>query len=149
MECDICGCEGAEYIILVEGAKLNACADCCDAGKVLRGPPKREFTQPEAKAKDELEVIEGYGKIISSARRKMGLGLDVLAERINEKHSFLDRVEREKTLPGEKLARKLEKELGITLLQRISEGGEVPEDRGPAKGITLGDVIEIEKRKKQ
>ncbi|MFA5929842.1 MAG: multiprotein bridging factor aMBF1 [Candidatus Micrarchaeia archaeon] len=150
MECEICGAEGAGYIVLVEGAKLNVCQDCSGAGKLLRAPqPARDPDAQPARGRKEMEVVDGFGGIIAAARKKMGLPLEVLAERINEKHSFLERVEHEKTLPDEKLAHKLEKELGIKLLQEVSSGVAVNVKDGQGKGMTLGDILEIQDRKKK
>ena len=151
MECEICGAEGAGYIVLVEGAKLNVCQDCSGAGKLIRAPqPVRDPTVQSARAgKAEMEVVDGFGSIIAAARKKMGLPLEVLAERINEKHSFLERVEHEKTLPDEKLAHKLERELGIKLLQEVSSGTAVDVKDRQGKGMTLGDILEIQLKKKK
>ena len=76
----------------------------------------------------------------------MGLPLDVLAERINEKWSFLERVEHEKTLPDDKLCRKLEKELGIKLMVPVAVGAAVAA-KSPSGGMTLGDILDIEMKK--
>ena len=151
MECEICGAEGAGYIVLVEGAKLNVCQDCSGAGKLIRAPqPARDpAAQPAHAGKVEMEVADGYGSIIAAARKRMGLPLEVLAERINEKHSFLERVEHEKTLPDEKLAHKLERELGIKLLQEVSSGTAVNMKDRQGKGMTLGDILEIQLKKKK
>jgi len=151
MECEICGVEGAGYVVLVEGAKLTVCHDCSGAGKLLRAPqPARDPAIQSARAgKAEMEVVDGYGSIIADARKKMGLPLEVLAERINEKHSFLERVEHEKTLPDAKLAHKLEKELGIKLLQEVSSGTAVDVKDRQGKGMTLGDILEIQMKKKK
>ncbi|MCX6772505.1 MAG: hypothetical protein NTV88_01910 [Candidatus Micrarchaeota archaeon] len=117
MECEICGSGEAEYIVQVEGAKLNVCHSCSSSGKLIRGPlPKEYKPKPGEEArvgsgKEELEVVEGFGSLIAGARKRMGLPLEVLAERINEKHSFLERVEHEKTLPDVKLCHKLQKYL--------------------------------------
>ncbi|MCX8175225.1 MAG: multiprotein bridging factor aMBF1 [Candidatus Micrarchaeota archaeon] len=152
MECEICGSAEAEYLIQVEGAKLRVCRDCSDTGRLLAGPPPKpqkagvKQDGSLAEGRQELEVVEGYGSIISSARKKMGLPLEVLAERINEKASFLERVEHEKTLPDEKLCRKLEKELHIRLLEPAVSSG-TAESKKSAGGVTLGDIIEIEKKK--
>lgn len=151
MECEICGSGEAEYLIQVEGAKLNVCADCSGSGKLIRGPQARSFPGPEsspARAREEIEVVDGYGSVIAAGRKRLGLPIEVLAERINEKLSFLERVEHEKTLPDEKIARKLEKELGIKLLQSvaIAEGPPAGASKG---GVTLGDILEIQKREKK
>lgn len=150
-ECEICGEGEGEYLVQVEGAKLLVCRDCSGSGKILKWPtqaPQRgDATQP-TRARIELEVADGYGTLIAAARKRLGLPMEVLAERINEKLSFLERVERQKTLPDEKVARKLEKELGITLLVEVAEGGN---EGGQKKGapVTLGDIIEIERKEKK
>ena len=149
MECDICGADGAEYLIAVEGAKLNVCQNCSGTGKIVRGPQyAREVGEDAPRIRQEMEVVDGYGALIAGARKRMGLPLEVLAERINEKHSFLERVEHEKTLPDEKLAHKLEKELGIKLLAESTSGAAVNVKDKQGKGMTLGDILEIQKKKK-
>lgn len=149
MGCEICGAEEAGYLILVEGAKLNVCADCSSSGKLLRAPTQvQRGKETYAREKEELEVVEGYGKLMADARKRMGLPLEVLAERISEKLSFLERVEHEKTLPDEKLAHKLQKELGIKLLQGVASAS--GQATSAAKGgMTLGDILEVEKREKK
>ncbi|MCX8196992.1 MAG: multiprotein bridging factor aMBF1 [Candidatus Micrarchaeota archaeon] len=149
MECEICGQEGAPYLVLVEGAKLRVCRECSLSGKIIYAPPEpARQAEQTAFAKEEVEIVDGYGKLIMEARKKLGIPLEVLAEKINEKASFLERIEHEKTLPNEKLCRKLEKELGITLLvsstEAASAGGQVRQ-----KELTLGDIIEIEHKKKK
>lgn len=154
MECEICGAAEAGYLILVEGAKLTVCRDCSGSGKLLR-EPQREFRKGDAgtpgvpSGREELEVAEGYGKLIADGRRKLGLPIEVLAERINEKHSFLERVEHERTLPDEKLCHKLEKELGIKLLVPSFSGAAAATATGNKGGMTLGDILEIQQKKKK
>jgi putative transcription factor len=149
-ECEICGSGEAEYMILVEGAKLSVCRDCSVSGKLLRGPPPRTFKEGRgeaASASTELEVAEGYGQIMASARKRLGLPIEVLAEKINEKLSSLERVEREKMRPDQKLCRKLEKELGIKLLIEVAESSTSPVSASKG-GMTLGDILEIQQKKK-
>lgn len=150
MECEICGGPEAGYLILVEGARLHVCSDCSTSGKILHepAPAAQRGDAAHPREREELEVVEGYGKLISDARRRLGLPMEVLAEKISEKMSFLERVEHEKTLPDEKLAHKLEKELGIKLLQPTvattgATGG------APKGGMTLGDILEIERKEKK
>ena len=80
--------------------------------------------------------------------RRTGLPIAVLAERINEKVSFLERVVNQKTLPGEHLARKLEHELGIKLLAAVSATEEKKGGGSSGKEMTLGDILELQKKKK-
>ena len=147
-DCEICGRKtDTLYIIDVEGAELTSCAKC-SAGKDIvdtispddekggaRRPAQRSSSAPEE------EMVEGYGYMIRKARENMGLPITVLAERINEKESTLNRVEHGKMLPTASLTKKLEKHLGIKLTmvpepeKRIGTGSRP----GP---ITLGDAAE-------
>jgi putative transcription factor len=150
MECEICGVDGADYLVQVEGAKLHVCHSCSGSGKLLRAPQQQRNPESAApRARIEIEVVDGYGSLIADARKKLGLPLEVLAERISEKHSFIERVEHEKMLPDEKLARKLEKELGIKILQEVASGTAVDVKDRQGKGMTLGDILEVQLKKKK
>ena len=150
MDCEICGVDGADYLVQVEGAKLHVCHSCSGTGKLLRVPQQQRNAEDAApRSRIEIEVVDGYGSLIADARKKMGLPLEVLAERISEKHSFRERVEHEKMLPDEKLARKLERELGIKLLQEVATGSAVDTKDRQGAGMTLGDILEINLKKKK
>ncbi len=69
----------------------------------------------------------------------------VLAELVNEKESFLERVEAERTIPNETFALKLERALGIKLFEEIKH--EHVDIRRDKKGeLTLGDVVVVKKK---
>ncbi len=148
-DCEICGRKtDTLYIIDVEGAELTSCAKCSMGKNIIdtigeddsRGRAKPKALS--ASAVPEEEIVEGFGDRIRSAREKLGLPLSVLAERINEKESTLNRVEHGRMLPPAALTKKLEKQLGIKLTE-VPEQGPKP---GPRKGngpITLGDAAEV------
>ncbi|MFA6489620.1 MAG: multiprotein bridging factor aMBF1 [Candidatus Micrarchaeia archaeon] len=154
MDCEMCGAGEAEYLIQVEGAKMNVCRDCSGTGKIIRYPTQASRNADQGGSQGapivrrEMEVVDGYGALIQSARKKLGLPIEVLAEKINEKLSFLERIEHQKTLPDEKIAKKLEKELGIVLLQEVAMS-DTPGDTRKGAPVTLGDIIEIEKRERK
>ncbi|MFH0927454.1 MAG: multiprotein bridging factor aMBF1 [Candidatus Micrarchaeota archaeon] len=167
LECESCGSkmekEGS-YLVNIEGARLQVCFRCQRLGKILSGPrhsPQKGlpgFSQshahsaPRPSLRMEYELVENYGQIIKSAREKIGLPLKVVAEKIAETESFLDRIEKQKTRPPIPVAKKLEKELGISLLEETSDSQEGPDLKPHKKfsgAITLGDIIEIEKKKKK
>jgi len=151
MECEICGKEtNIIYVVEVEGAVMNVCAECSKGKKVtdkidLSRQEKKVAKAAKEKEK-ESEVIEHYGEAIRKAREKLGLPLNVLAERINEKASTLLRIEEEKTLPTDKVIKKLEKELGIKLLEEKKEEPTV--HIKPDEPITLWDAAEKKEAKK-
>ena len=150
-ECEVCGEDGAELIALIEGAKLRVCYDCSKRGKVLSrvAPPPASVKKMGARPAGpsaEIEFVSDYADRIRAAREKMRIGVDVVAELVMEKESYLRRVEAGKALPSEELARKLEKQLGIRLFETVSYGGVVPPAKGPAGGLTLGDMIIVKKK---
>jgi putative transcription factor len=151
MECEICGKEtNIIYVVEVEGAVMNVCAECSKGKKVIEKIDLSRQEKKVAKAvkekEKESEVIEHYGEAIRKAREKLGLPLNVLAERINEKASTLLRIEEEKTLPTDKVIKKLEKELGIKLLEEKKEEPTVHVK--PDEPITLWDAAEKKEAKK-
>jgi len=140
---------------------MRVCHECSSLGKIVSMPAVPLSARSPADVpyafREELELVDDYGERIRKAREKIGIPLPVLAERIAEKESSLEHVETEKTHPSESLCRKLEKELGITLLETVSSSS--APGRGAASGgggsggkgapITLGDIIEIEKKEKK
>ncbi|MFH0737367.1 MAG: multiprotein-bridging factor 1 family protein [Candidatus Micrarchaeota archaeon] len=151
--CDICGKGPVRAQILVEGAKMLACGGCMRIGKVLHrfdesgvaehkiGPAAIETTE---------EVAEGYGKTIKDAREKAGLPMAVVAERISERESYLQAVEHERLMPTIGVARKLERELGIKLVEKSqSVAGPAANNPKSYSPPTLADMIETKKKKER
>jgi ribosome-binding protein aMBF1 (putative translation factor) len=181
MECEVCGKLEGPYLTLIEGARLHACANCARMGKILQAPSgSRAMGGPGAggyggagaggaggsgaaggygsghslaSAAPEYELVDGFGAIMRSARMRMHLPLAVLAEKIAEKESFLERIEHQTTHPSEAIARKIEKELGIQLLEAAGDVGATVAGAGASSsssgGVTLGDILQIEQRKKK
>jgi len=172
MECESCGSkieDGESYFVNIEGARLNVCFKCKHLGTTIRassqssqprsgssqssGSYSSSYSQSRASSRREPELVENFGERIRNARESMSLPLNVLSERISEKESFIDRIEKQKTRPPISVARKLEKELGITLLE-VDEAspiqGSVSFKKSSApRALTLGDILEIEKKKKK
>jgi ribosome-binding protein aMBF1 (putative translation factor) len=81
----------------------------------------------------------------------MGLPLEVLAERINEKESYLRSIEHGKMSPTLLVARKLEKELGVKLVETVTEEVTTMDQKKPAsyRPQTLEDILEFQKKGKK
>jgi putative transcription factor len=158
LSCDICGRPDARAVILIEGAKMVACGSCMRNGKVLyrldegteeevslRAPPARRSPMESGE-----EIVEGFGALIKRARDKAGLKLEVIAEKVNEKESYLDALENGRMRPTIQVARKLEKELGIKLVEKVNDEV-IPESSkrpGRFSEPTLGDMLVPAKKKK-
>ena len=144
-DCELCGRQTEiAYVALVEDVELRVCPKCAKGKKIIssegRGRAQKGATAAKAEKGDEPALIEDYGRTIKEARERLKMPLKVLAEMINEKETFLNRVEAQRTTPPEALVRKLEKTLSIKLIEQEKIG----ESRRPGiKGekATLGDFI--------
>ncbi len=152
--CDICGNGPVRAQILLEGAKLLACGRCMKSGKILHRfvdeePGSEQLHAAPSKMESEEEIVENYSDRIKSAREKMGLPLAVVAERINEKESYLHAIENKRMMPTMDVARKLEKELAIKLIEKTeaSVSPTLPSGKSFSEP-TLGDML-FEKKKKE
>ncbi|MGC8568046.1 MAG: helix-turn-helix domain-containing protein [Candidatus Micrarchaeia archaeon] len=152
-ECEICGRKtNTIYIVNIDGAEFRVCKECARGRKIIKKveqKPQLAVVGHKSKYNEpEYSIIEGYGRVIREARERMQLPIKTLAEMLNEKESFLLRVEEEKTEPSEALAKKLEKLLNIKLLAQQEE------QQKPEKAIqnlgtdaTLEEFIKIKKKK--
>ncbi len=144
--CEICGRPARVRKVLIEGAEMEVCASCAKLGKgIQRKTPDRTKIVGLPKVRKEIDIVENYGQLIKQARVKQGLTVEALARKLNEKAGYLEMVEKEKTLPSQNLARKLEKALGIQLLTEVVEEiGGAKESKKPE--LTLADVVVIERK---
>lgn len=152
--CDICGRGPVRAQIQIEGAKLLACGACMRGGKILHRFHEDEegSVVEEQRPAPELggeEIVEEWGKVIRAARDRTHLPLAVVAERINEKESYLDAIENGRLMPSVPVARKLEKELGIKLIEKSapSIAPSPAAATGKFSAPTLGDMLSREKKK--
>jgi putative transcription factor len=153
--CEMCGREAELFKAIVEGAPLEVCGGCARFGKIvskpqLRNPEKKQFQRaPMPKRKEVVELIsQDYSEKIRNAREKLGLTQEEFSKKLNERESFMQKIESGQMKPSIDMARKLEKELHIILVENFEEG-EVPIEtpKSKADGFTLGDFIK-DKRKK-
>jgi len=164
MNCDLCGKTGTLYKAEIEGVRMNACETCAKHGKIFheitQETPKQK--QKESKRQEQVEreiakpveilqlIVKDYSLKIKNARERKGLKQEDFAKRIKEKESVIHQLESGHMEPNIELARKLEKELGIKLVEEYKEDpDELKKDKmlranGP---LTLGDMINIKKRK--
>lgn len=150
-ECEVCGKKsGTLYMVEIEGAEMIVCQGCSMGKQILQTFSDEKPATPVMKSRprqeDEFEIVENYGSIIREARESLGLPTKTLAERINEKESTLIRVEKEHGLPGDVLAKKLEKALGVKLL--VKQVREKAEHSSSKKNeVTLGDAVFMKDKK--
>ena len=155
LSCDVCGHDQIRAQILLEGAKLLVCARCMKMGKILHvfhdeEEASGDFTAPVLKPKSigEDEIVEHWGSIIKGARQKAKLSLKELALKIREKENFIHAIENERLSPTIEVAKKLEKELNIKLIEKSSaQGGS--SDVVQSKGFTEPTLADMVTKKKE
>lgn len=125
-ECELCGSKMKDvYIVNVDEVELRVCTKCAQGKKIISkvmDQPKGSKQQAAKAAKNEIpQLVENYGSKMHKARESMKIPLKVLAEMINEKETLLARVEQQRTMPSVELTKKLEKALGIKLVESAAQ----------------------------
>ena len=155
INCDLCGkVDERLNRVLIEGIELNVCSACSKFGKVLapvhRPSPKEQHKQfqkqmqaQEKEEKVEL-LVENYADIIKKRRESIGLTQKDFANKINEKESIIHKIETGAFEPQLALAKKLEKALGIRLIEEYEEKHEAHK-KNKEEGFTLGDFINVKR----
>jgi putative transcription factor len=148
MECEVCGRDCERLLqALIEGARLAVCERCAKSGRVVAMPQQVSPQQVSAKrvqALREAEISPDCAERIKNARERMRIGRDVLAELTNEKESYLRRIEAGDATPTEELARRLEKALGITLIEQAAD--EAGTAAYKTKATTLADIANVKRK---
>lgn len=156
INCDLCG-KAVEKLdtTLIESVELDVCLECSKFGKVIapvRRFGKEEFIRERIKQiqkpmpqEEKVELlVEDYQDIIKKKRESMGLSQKELAYRINEKESALRNIETGALEPQLSLTKKLEKALGLKLIEEYHEQHKKFKDK-KEQGFTLGDFVNVKK----
>ena len=163
MQCEMCGqdvpfCRKTK----IEGIVMQLCSKCARFGEDVAPKTSQKKVTPQIvtqrlerrenkplfrdvfDANDtSLALLPDYAKKITQARNSKRLTKKEFAARINEKLSVVVSLERGELNPDDKLIKKLEKELGVSLREKVSD---VQVEKRPYnQGITLGDLIKKEK----
>ncbi len=109
--------------------------------------PVRRGSGGVDKLAERYEVVPDYAERVRRARERLGMSQEELAIRVKERVNVIKRIEAGTLVPTVDLARRLEKVLGVKLLEPVVE-----EDVGVSGGggrrrrdfeLTLGDIVEI------
>ena len=147
--CELCGQEKELVQAEIEGIGMFVCRNCARFGQVKESPEVqvkavKKIIKKSTYSEPHLEVTEtiapDYAQKIRKAREKIGLTQEEFAKKINEKESLLHKMETNSFEPSLPLARKLEKLLGIKLIEKIEEKKLIL-PKGSSEGLTIGDLI--------
>lgn len=132
MNCELCGKEGPLQERILEGTRMMLCTPCGGFGKQVSRPkpsaPARPQPRPQATIPDRgtivQDLVENYGLLVKRKRESMGLKQQELARQLNIKESLLHSIESGRFAPSLPLARKLEKQLRLRLVdqQELPDG---------------------------
>lgn len=157
--------------VKIEGAELNVCDSCASFGTEVErqeqqttstkystgssGKPSmgsspstgRNTQSTGGRSRrsdpfDELETLAAdYNDRIRTARERLGLSQEELANQLNEKASLIRKLERGDLQPSDAIQRKLERKLDISLTES-DELEDTDWEGGVSTGeFTLGDVV--------
>lgn len=158
MNCELCGQKPAVYDSEIEGTTMKVCIDCSRFGSNKRKSNVKIIVKE--KRLDEKEPIylfvQGYGAMVKKAREKLGLKQEEMAKKLNERESFLHQIESEHLKPSIDIARKLERELRIKILEEIKDSSDTKtsdtrfsdskQSISRNVGLTFGDFIKHKKK---
>lgn len=151
MDCEMCGREQATIRASIEGSVLAVCHACGRYGKAvgkIQMPASAKAVKAQEKLLPESEtefIVANFGPLLKQKREKLGLKQDEFAQKIAVKESMLHKMETGTLAPSIGDARRIEKVLGIRLVERIEVAeAAVPEARKDQ--LTLGDMIKIRKK---
>ena len=166
MNCEICGkpIEGRPIRTKIDGSVLEVCKECSKFGRVQKDTPlERKFVsrnkkgnpqkRPQARQNVQRrreepmdELVEDYNQIIRKARESKGWTREELGAKMYEKVSVINRIESGKMEPDIKLAKKFEKTLNITLIEKYDDM-DLESFKSSASGPnTLGSIVKIKRK---
>ena len=129
---------------------MHVCEECSKFGKVTSVIKKavkekpRFYSAPVAKEEKSEILVEGFHEIIKKKRESLGISQKDFALKINEKESLVHKLEIGSFEPNLNLARKLEKILGIKIVEEYKENFE-KQKQTKEERFTLGDFIKVRK----
>jgi putative transcription factor len=153
MQCELCGKDRNECkFAIVEGVRMMLCSNCMIHGKYIKNAKHIDVNKPffnrikKPPEKDiytgmDKELVPGWNELIKSARRKKGLTREKLGFNIGERTVTISKIENGDLRPSDKIIRKLEKELDVTLVEKVKDSSEISGDSFHRAGLTLGDFL--------
>jgi putative transcription factor len=167
MQCELCGTTvaGPGKKVRIEGADLQVCMACARYGTEVQeprpgprrygpsAPAARPGAQPVRHRRDLFdqlvgELVDDYGERIRAARVEKGMTTKDLALATKEKELLIKKIEKGEFVPEDAVRTKIEKTLGIRLLD-VPEESIVRERKEQQRiSTTLGDVLSFKKSPK-
>ena len=170
IHCEMCGRpvrKRDSKVVYIEGARLVLCPQCYSrvAKRTVKEEVKNATTKKASSSKpptslrkpikrrspklENYEVVEDYARRVREARERLGWTQRTLAEAVKESENVIKRIESGRLTPTIELAMRLEKVLGIKLLEPVIDSDFTRPLSGSStsfKELTLGDIVSIKRR---
>lgn len=164
MECEMCGKSQNTRRFMVGQTVMNLGSCCAKYGQEIgqqapqgtaasrqAGLERRaqRMTSKSVYDQDQMDLVEDYGTRVSQARQRKNVAYEVLGTKVHATVQQLHKIERNELRPSDKLAKALERELGITLFEKIDAPAQVGGVKQAGKaGLTIGDLLKDAMNKK-
>jgi len=163
VNCEVCGKGPAKVKAIIEGAKFEVCETCAKHGKVVNEPSKKMPGQIVTGVKTSSafksnkkdinnssntreEIVEDYAEILRKEFNKSGKTYKEFANELMENESYMRKIIRGEMMPTISTAKKLEKKLGIKLIEE-AEHEKINLRGSTSSDLTLADLVEIKRKK--
>lgn len=159
MECEMCGKSIATRRHDVSGTVMNLGACCSKYGTPLDTPAPQgsraavsqnlerratRMTSRDVYQQETLDLVDDFGKRIRTARERKGWSHEQLGNKVSARVPELHKIEAGGLRPSDDLAKRMERELGISLLEKVDAGpaAVAGQNKGGGKaGLTIGDLL--------
>lgn len=160
-ECEMCGKKVGTRRHMVEGNVMSLGTCCSRFGTPLDQPAtpgtqaamqqglERRATRMTSKniyTEPAVDFAPDFGRRILQGRERRGISKEDLGTRVHARVPELNKFEAQTLRPTLDQARALEKELGITLLEAVSDEPATAK-KGSSAGLTIGDLLKQAKKK--
>jgi len=141
--CELCGKETSLVPAIVEGVQMSLCKNCAGHGRVIDIPVVKRA--PEKRTGHDEQPVEqirrDFSEVMRGERRKRNMTQSEFAKLLNDRESAVAHYENGTQKPSIELAKKLEKRLGVPLVETITPGSEFVVQKTHSGVMTLGDLI--------
>ena len=148
--CEMCGKETKLMTANVEGVELKVCSLCTKYGVVKRPTNSKNFSRSfssKNRKSDDSKIVSNYSSLIHSSRERMGMTQEEFAKSLNERVSLVAKWESGTLKPRLDIARKLGKQLGVSMTEKIELGEAFVSGSNKSDAFTLGDIkVKVRKR---
>lgn len=156
MECEMCGKTVGTRRYMVDGTVMNLGLECAKFGTPLDQPAptgtkaalqqnleRRQDRMSSRSVYDQPEVVlvEDYGARVHKAREAKGWTHDQLGNKVQARVPELKQIEAGRLRPSDDVAKRLEKELGIKILEAVEAAPTSTKTKKAGSGLTIGDIL--------